>query len=71
MTTDRTDPCASPEAFDDEREPTLITGAPIISLDELDAWIARHPDGKVARLFDDDPQKMDVSRWPANDEVST
>lgn len=38
------------EAFDDEREPTLMTGAPIIELSELDQWICRFPAGAVAQL---------------------
>lgn len=40
----------SSEAFDDEREPTLVTGAPIIDISELDQWICRFPGGSVAQL---------------------
>ncbi|HMA97083.1 MAG TPA: hypothetical protein VKP30_30575 [Polyangiaceae bacterium] len=34
----------------EEYEPTIVTGVPIIDVDELTTWVARHPDGAVAKL---------------------
>ncbi len=34
----------------EEYEPTLVTAAPIIDVDELTAWLARYPEGEVSKL---------------------
>lgn len=41
----------TPLDIEDDHEPTVLTGAPIIGLTELDVWVDKYPAGAVARLL--------------------
>jgi hypothetical protein len=41
----------TPLDIDDDHEPTVLTGAPIIGLTELDVWVDKYPAGAVTRLL--------------------